>query len=85
MSKMLSKIDLEDREHVADLMASAGWKPLLTLIEQLVREQDEAVLTYNLSRGLADLGFLKAQSEGAHKLRDNIIRLKEHFNARKER
>lgn len=74
---LVKDLDMYEREALEELLKSQGWKALMKAIDRLVAEQDNSVLTYNLSSGAEGLAYRKAESEGARKLRYNIQTLRE--------
>lgn len=66
----------EERDLLRGLTESQGYKHLLTVIEQLVREQEESVLRLHISDGVEQLVHAKLRAEGAAKLAADLSLLK---------
>lgn len=56
---------------------SHGWEPLLKVVDQLVQEQEQNVIRYNLEEGPDGLVIEKARAEGAIKLRRKLQDVKD--------
>lgn len=77
MKHLYSKLSVDDREALADVMQSAGWKPLLHVIEQLVVDLEQAVIKRHIDDGVDKLVHAKLRAEGARKLAADLHQFKE--------
>lgn len=79
MQHLVKLLTLDERDYVADLVRHDGWKPLLEMVEQLVSDQESAVLRLQINDGVEALVHAKLKAEGARKLSADVARLKELF------
>lgn len=61
-------LNIDEKENLLALMQSAGWKPLLKILDQLEQNQKNRVLNYSLTDGPEGLVIEKARAEGAKTL-----------------
>lgn len=71
------KLDRDDTDALLELMVGHGWKPLLAAVENLVNDEEQRLLKYNLEDGAEKLVHAKARVEGARRLASNLRDLKE--------
>lgn len=74
------KLSTEDREDIRDLLQHAGFRPLLAVLEHLVRDQQEAVLKC-ISDDERNLVRLKCRAEGSAKLLGDLQRYLDNLRA----
>ncbi len=71
------QLSQEEREALADLFSHEGWPALVKCVEQLVQDQERALLTLSDDVGPEKLYQEKLRSSGARKLRADFERMRE--------
>lgn len=73
-------LSTEESALIADIAQHPGRATLFAVMEELVRHQERAVLTYDLGSGKVEtLVTLKSQAEGARKLLSSLASQLEQF------
>ena len=83
MKHLFQGLSIDERESLADLLQSPGWKPLLKVVGKLVDEHEQSVIKRNIDEGVDKLVHAKLRAEGARKLGSDIEQIKEKFKTAK--
>lgn len=70
------KLTVDEKEALQALVDSSSWIALCKLVEQLTKDFDNRVLSYNLEEGPQGLMIAKARAEGATTLYRRITEVK---------
>lgn len=70
------KLTVDEIESLDALFESGGWNSLCKVVEQLTKDFDNRVLSYNLEEGPQGLMIAKARAEGASTLYKRFIEVK---------
>jgi hypothetical protein len=69
-------LNMDEAEAFESLFSHPGYKSLLKIVDQLVIDQEQAVLKLDISSGVDALVYAKMRAEGARKLYNAITQLK---------
>lgn len=75
----MSKLTIDEKEFLHDLVNSPGWPVLLKKVDWLASNIESAVLRYNLDDGPEKLVHAKARAEGSRQLLVAIQGIKKEF------
>ena len=75
MLDAFSKLSIDERDAVADLLDTDGWRPLLKLIAGMCADHERAVISLSADNGSEPIMRAKLKAEGARKLEADIAAL----------
>jgi len=79
------KLSDDHKYSLYELLLSDGYHPLLHVLEEHVRDMEDATNKYNLKDGVQGLVETKARAEGARRLAHNLTKFLEEFKNRHRR
>lgn len=76
----MMKLKVEEKENLDLLLDTPGWNVLCKVMQQLAKDFEIRVMSYNLEEGPQGLMIAKARAEGASTLYKRIIDVKGKMN-----
>lgn len=81
----MTKLNLEQRESLADMMDSPAWDALLTYVQMSVENHETRLLTCDMSVNDRELILRKARLEGAMDVQRSIMSMKRNIGSSKKK
>lgn len=81
MREAFRKLNIDEREQLADLLGEPAWRPFLKLLDGMAAEAEQKIVKHTVDSIQAsdELLRLKLRAEGARSLARDIALLPEHI------
>ncbi len=76
----MTKLTLEQREALADIVDSGNWEAVMALCQIAVEHHESRLRTADIDKGDRPLVLLKARLEGAQDTQRLLAKVREHVN-----